>query len=263
MAYELLAGQPPFEGTTPSNLLSAHFNERPRDIRTLRSDTPPALARARDRCLEKDPDERPQSASDLVRVLDSVTSSGAAEAAPAVLLGGRIRLGRALGGWAAATVIVAVTAWAATSTIGLPDWVFPGALGVMLAGLPAIAITWYVQRTARRAYMATPTFTPGGTPSMQGTLATIAIKASPHVSWRRTWIGGALAVGAFAVLVIAFMVMRALGIGPAGSLIGAGKMTAGETMIVADFRGPANDTTLGPPSPRRSAPTSGSRRRST
>jgi tetratricopeptide (TPR) repeat protein len=244
MAYELLAGRPPFDGMTPVKLMNAHFTERPRDLRDVRADTPPALAELVMRCLEKEAAARPQSASDVVRVLETVTSSGAVDAAP-VLMQRPMRLGRALVGWLGATIVVAVTAWAATNTIGLTDWVFPGALGVMLAGLPAIGITWYVQKTARRVYTATPTFTPGGTPSMQGTLATMAIKASPHVSWRRTWIGGAIAVGAFAVLVIGFMVMRALGIGPAGSLIASGKFGTREQLIITDFKSPAGDSTLG------------------
>jgi tRNA A-37 threonylcarbamoyl transferase component Bud32/tetratricopeptide (TPR) repeat protein len=244
VAYEVLTGRPPFEATTPVKLLNAHFNEKPRDVRELRADAPAALAELVMRCLEKSPDARPQSASDVVRVLETVTSSGAVDAAP-VLLQAPMKLGRALAAWAGATIAVALTAWAATNTIGLPDWVFPGSLGVMLAGLPAIGITWYVQRTARRLYTATPTFTPGGTPSMQSTMATLAIKASPHVSWRRTWMGGAIAVGTFAVLVIGFMVLRALGIGPAGSLIGAGKLAAEERLIITDFKSPASDSTLG------------------
>ena len=244
MAYELLAGRPPFEGATAVKIVSAHFSEKPRDIRELRPDTPPALAELVMRCLEKEAAARPQSATDLVRVLETVTSSGAAEVAP-VILRGQMRVGRAIALWAVATILVGLTAWAATSVIGLPEWVFPGSLGVMLAGLPAIGITWYVQRTAQRAYTATPTFTPGGTPSMQGTLATMAIKASPHVSWRRTWMGGAVAVGAFVVLVIGFMVMRALGIGPAATLLTAGKLSANDQVIITDFKSPATDSALG------------------
>jgi len=244
MAYELLAGRPPFTGSSPAKLLGAHLGEAPRDIREVRGDTPPALAELVMRCLAKDPDQRPGQASDLVRVLDSTTSSGAAAAAPSVL-GPRIRLGRALGLWAGATGLVGLVAWAATSVIGLPDWVLPGSLGVMLAGLPAIGFTAWVQRVTQRAYTATPTFTPGGTPAAQGTLVTLAMKASPHVSWQRTWLGGAVAVGAFGVLVIAFMVMRALGIGPAGSLIGRGAFGAKEKLVVADFRSPASDSTIG------------------
>ncbi|HEX6943515.1 MAG TPA: protein kinase [Gemmatimonadaceae bacterium] len=244
MAYELLAGRPPFIGTSPAKLLGAHLGETPRDVREFRPDAPPALADLVMRCLAKDPDHRPSQASDVVRVLDSVTSSGASAAAPAILAP-RIRAGRALAMWAGATALVGLTAWAATAVIGLPSWVFPGSLGVMMAGLPAIAFTAWVQRTTQKAYTATPTFTPGGTPTGQGTLLTLAMKASPHVSWHRTWMGGAIAVGAFVVLVVGWMVMRALGIGPAGSLIGRGAFGAKERLVVADFRSPASDSTLG------------------
>lgn len=245
LAYEVLTGRPPFTGQSPAKLLGAHLGEKPRDVRELRADAPESLAALVMQSLEKDPAARPQMAGDLVRVLDNVTSSGAAMSAPGILAG-RIPIGKAIGLWAAASALVGLTAWAATTVIGLPDWVLPGSLGVMLAGLPIIALTAWVQRVAHRAYTATPTFTPGGTAARpQGTLHTIAIKASPHVSWKRTWMGGAVAVGAFVVLVVGWMVMRALGIGPAGSLLGAGKLGAGDQIILADFKSPAGDSTLG------------------
>ncbi|MEO8226833.1 MAG: protein kinase [Gemmatimonadota bacterium] len=246
MAYELITGQPPFVAASPAKLLAAHMGETPRDPRVHRPDTPAPLAELVLACLAKEPDDRPQQATEMVRVLDTVTSSGSGTAAPAVLHGGRIRLGRALALWAVAAAVVALTAWAATNVVGLPDWVFPGSVGVMLAGVPAILGTAYVQRTALRAYTATPHRTPGGGSSVQhGTFATLALKASPHVSWRRTWLGGSVALGAFAVLVIGFMVTRALGIGPAASLRGTGAFGDRETLIVADFRSPAGDSTLG------------------
>jgi eukaryotic-like serine/threonine-protein kinase len=245
LAYELLCGQTPFHGLAPSRMLAAKLSETPRDIRELRPDTPVALAQIVMRCLEKAPDDRPQNGADIVKVLDTVTSSSSGTAAPVILAGGQIRLGRAVAMWAGATLLVALTAWAATAVIGLPDWVLPGSAGVMLLGLPIIFFTAYVQRTAYRAYTATPSFTPGGNTATHGTMATIAIKASPHVSWRRTWMGGAIAVGAFAALVLAFMVMRALGIGPAGSLIGKGTFGSKETIVVADFKSPASDSALG------------------
>ncbi len=244
MAYEMLAGRPPFIGAT-GKVLGAHFTETPRPVTELRGDTPAALADLVMRCLEKDMARRPQTAADLVRVLDSISSSGATDLAPAILHGGHIRLGRAIGLWAGATALVALTAWAATAAIGIPDWVLPGSLGVMLAGLPVILLTWYVQRTVRQAFTATPAYTPGGSESGHGTFAALAIKASPHFSWRRAWLGGAIAVGAFTALVVGFMVLRALGIGPVGSLMAAGKMDAGGTLVVADFRGPPGDSTLG------------------
>jgi tetratricopeptide (TPR) repeat protein len=247
MSYEMLCGHPPFHGMPPAKVMAAHLGEMPKDIRTLRADVPEALAQLIMACLAKEPLSRPQSAGDLVRVLDTITSSGAATAAPSILAGGRIHFRKALGLWAGATALVALTAWAATEVVGLPDWVFPGALGVMFAGLPVIITTWYVQRVVHKSYTATPQFTPGGNtaPQPQGTMATLAIKASPHLSWNRAWLGGRIAVGGFAAFVLAFMVMRAMGIGPFASLRGTGAFGARETLVVADFESPPSDSTLG------------------
>jgi tetratricopeptide (TPR) repeat protein len=245
MAYEVLTGRPPFTGQSPAKLLGAHLGEKPRDVRELRADTPEPLAALVMQSLEKDPAARPQMAIDVVRVLENVTSSGARAAAPGILAG-RIPIGKALAFWAIGAALVGLTAWAATVVIGLPDWVLPGSIGIMLAGLPIIGFTAWVQRVAHRSYTATPTFTPGGTSAApSGTLHTLALKASPHVSWKRTWMGGAVAVGAFVLLVVGWMVMRALGIGPAGTLLGAGKLGAGDQIILTDFANPANDSTLG------------------
>ena len=86
-------------------------------------------------------------------------------AMPPVLLGGPGMFRKALAIYAAAFVAVAILAKAAIVGIGLPDWVFPGALIVMALGLPVVLWTGYVQRVTRRAMTTTPTFTPGGTPT--------------------------------------------------------------------------------------------------
>lgn len=241
MAFETLAGRTPFVAATPTKLLAAHMTEPAPDILGLRPDCPPALAALVMRCLEKEPQDRPRDSAELVQVLDTITSSGSGATVPEILRGGPIRLGRAVALWAFATIVVALTAWAAREAIGLPDWVLPGAVGVMLAGLPVLLFTAYVQRTTHKAFTATP----NRTPSPQGTMATLAMKASPHVSWRRTWLGGAFAVGGFAVVVLAFMVMRAMGIGPMASLQGKGAFGDRETLMIADFTSPPSDSTLG------------------
>ena len=247
LAYELLAGRPPFVAKTPQKLLAQHMGESAMPITELRGDTPPQLADLVMRCLAKDADARPQQASDIVRVLETVTSGGGHTVMPPILLGGRGMLKKALLAYAIAFVIVAVVAKAAIVAIGLPDWVFPGALVIMAFGLPVILFTAYVHHATRKAVLSTPTFTPGGTPSMmQGTMATIALKASPHMSWRRTAIGGAWAVGGFVFLIGAYMVLRATGIGPFGSLMASGALGKDEKLIVADFPSPSNDSTLGP-----------------
>lgn len=246
MAYELLAGKPPFHGRTPQRMLAAHMGERPQPITELRPDTPPLLAELVMRCLEKEPDNRPQSAQDLVRVLDSVaTSGGAHPAMPQILLGGRPRLGRALAVYAAAFIVVAVVAKAAVVGIGLPTWVLPGAMIVMGLGLPVILFTAFVHRGAHQA-MTMAQLTPGGSPALQSTMTRIAVKASPWVTWRRTTLGGAAMLGLFLLLVAGYMVTRALGIGPAASLMGAGVLTDREKLLIAEFKSPATDTTLGP-----------------
>jgi tetratricopeptide (TPR) repeat protein/TolB-like protein len=246
VAYEVLAGRPPFAGMSPQKLLAAHMGERPQPIGDLRRDTPPLLAELVMRCLEKDPDNRPQSAGDIVRLLDAATSttSGSGAVASAVLLGGRVRLRVALGVWLLAFFAAWLLAKAAIVGIGLPSWVLPGALIVAGLGLPVILFTAFVQRTAHNALLRTPTLTPGGTVAPQGTMATIAFKASPHVSWRRTVRGGILAFSAFALLIAGFMVLRALGIGPAGSLLAAGRITAREPLLVTDFTVKNGDSTL-------------------
>ena len=249
MAYELLAGRPPFLAKTPQRLMAAHMGETPQPINELRAELSPALASFVMRCLAKEADKRPQSAVELLASLDGVTTSDAERAAlPPVLLGGRRMLGKSLAIYAVSVLAVWILAKAAIVGIGLPSWVLPGALGVMALGLPAILFTAYTQHVARRALTATPTFTPGGSarPLPQGTIATMALKAAPRMSFRRTARAGVWTLGAFAVAVSVFMVLRALGIGPAGSLFARGTLAEHERIIVCDFSASTADTSLGP-----------------
>jgi tetratricopeptide (TPR) repeat protein len=248
MAYELIASRPPFPNLPPHKLVFAHMSEAPQPVGELRADCPPALAALVMQCLAKDPIQRPANATELLHRLDAVAStSGTGGALPAILIGGPRTIWRALGIYALAFVAVAILARAAIIAIGLPDWVFTGALIVMALGLPVVLFTAYTQVIARRAATATPTFTPGGTQAAapQGTMATLAIKASPHLSWQRTARGGMIAVGVFVLLVAGFMTLRALGIGPAGSLLAAGKFAANDKIVVAAFDSPGADSSLG------------------
>jgi len=246
MAYELLSGHLVFPDRTPQRMLAAHMSEQPRAIAALRPDVPASIAELVMRCLAKDPQDRPQSASDIVRALDGVSSGSGDAAMPAILLGGPGIFAKALAIYAAAFVVVAIVARAAIVGIGLPDWVFPGALFVMALGLPVVLWTGYVQRVTRRAMTATPTYTPGGTPSTtHGTIANIALKAAPHVSWYRTARGGIYAVGAFVLMIAAFMMLRALGVGPFGSLRAAGQLNRQDRILLTDFRTTNVDSALG------------------
>ena len=246
MAYELLAGRPPFHGRTPHRLLAAHMSEAPTPLADHRPDVPRALADLVMRCLAKDPAARPQSAGELVQLLDAVrTPSGdGLETRAAVSLANRRTLGRALALYAAAFVAVALVAWVAIGAIGLPDWVFPGALIVMALGLPVVLFTGLVHHQSHRARTASAV-TPGGSPARPSGLTTLAVRARPHVTWRRTALGVGAAVLLFAALVAGYMTMRALGVGPAGTLMAAGVLGHRDRVLIADFAGPPSDTLLG------------------
>ena len=76
--YEMLAGRRAFERPTSSETLAAILNEEPPAISQLAPGTPPALARVIKRCLEKDPEQRFQSASDLAFALEALSESSGA-----------------------------------------------------------------------------------------------------------------------------------------------------------------------------------------
>jgi serine/threonine-protein kinase len=71
VAYEMLAGRPPFVHSGLRALLAAHQNETPPPIAESRADTPPWLAGLVMQLLEKRPEDRPQGAGDVLRTLDA------------------------------------------------------------------------------------------------------------------------------------------------------------------------------------------------
>jgi eukaryotic-like serine/threonine-protein kinase len=247
LAYELLAGRPPFAAMSPRKLLAAHMGERPQPIAELRPDTPPMLADLVTQCLEKDPDARPQSAADIARLLDVVTTGTSHSALAATALSRPGAAKRALLVYALAFIAVVIVAKAAVVGIGLPDWVMPASIVLMILGLPIIAMTAYTQKVARRALLATPrtNATGNGTGAQHSTMATLALKASPHLSWGRTAAIGLYGLAGFVAAIGLFMALRASGIGPFGSLLGAGKLADKDKIIVADFTSTGSDTTLG------------------
>lgn len=139
---------------------------------------------------------------------ETITSGDGIPPMPELAIGGPASFRKALLFYAIAFVAVAVLAKAAIVVIGLPDWVFPGALTVMGLVLPVVLFTG-------------------------------------HLSWQRTARVGAYALGAFVLVIGAFMELRERGLGPAGSLLGAGKLTMRDQILVADFRASAANAALG------------------
>ncbi|MEP7345503.1 MAG: protein kinase, partial [Gemmatimonadaceae bacterium] len=78
IAYEMLTGSHPFAGRTAQALVAAHLTETPAPIAERRANVPPLLAALVTRLIEKDPHARPQSANEVLQVLDGVATGSVA-----------------------------------------------------------------------------------------------------------------------------------------------------------------------------------------
>jgi eukaryotic-like serine/threonine-protein kinase len=72
--YELLCGQPPFDGPTSFAVASAHVGERPRRPRSLRPDIPEELEAVIAKALAKHPNNRFQTPTELRQALHQATN---------------------------------------------------------------------------------------------------------------------------------------------------------------------------------------------
>jgi len=75
--YEMLAGKRAFQKPTSTETMTAILNEDPPGISQIVPSIPPALPRVVYRCLEKNPEQRFQSASDLAFALEALSDSSA------------------------------------------------------------------------------------------------------------------------------------------------------------------------------------------
>lgn len=75
--YEMLTGKRAFHKTTSVDTMSAILNEEPAPVSQVAQNVPPALQRTVHRCLEKSPERRFQSASDLAFALEALSDSQA------------------------------------------------------------------------------------------------------------------------------------------------------------------------------------------
>jgi serine/threonine protein kinase/tetratricopeptide (TPR) repeat protein len=79
LAYEMLTGEPPFRGRSLQQILSAHAAHQPQNVTDIRPSVPPALAALVIRCLLKHPADRPQSADEVLRELEALSTGVAVE----------------------------------------------------------------------------------------------------------------------------------------------------------------------------------------
>ena len=150
LGYEMLAGRTPFTAPTPQAMLAAHITQAPEPVAKLRPAVSPALNGVLMRCLEKRAADRWQSAAELLSQLEAATTpSGglAPTAATAAISSGteeairRYHPGRVALLFAAASAGVLGLVSVLVHRLGLPDWVFTGAVVLLLIGLPIMLVT--------------------------------------------------------------------------------------------------------------------------
>ncbi|HEX7025182.1 MAG TPA: serine/threonine-protein kinase, partial [Gemmatimonadales bacterium] len=118
LAYEMLAGEPPFRGSTAQALIAAQLTRTPTALTESRPAVPAGLAAVIHRCLEKRPADRFQTAEELMAALEpaaTVTPAGATPATPAAAAataGQEWPLPRVLGYFALAGAAMLGVAWA-------------------------------------------------------------------------------------------------------------------------------------------------------
>jgi eukaryotic-like serine/threonine-protein kinase len=110
VVYEMATGQRAFAGKSQASLISAILKDEPLPISKLQPMTPPALDRLVKVCLAKDPDDRLQTAHDVMQELKWIAEGPAPTAAAVSVRGFRERLL-----WAGGLLATAFVAWLAGS----------------------------------------------------------------------------------------------------------------------------------------------------
>ncbi len=87
--YEMATGQKAFSGKTQASLIAAIIERVPPAISTISPMTPPAFDRVVKACLDKDPDDRWQTAHDVMLELRWVAEGGSAAGLPAPVVARR------------------------------------------------------------------------------------------------------------------------------------------------------------------------------
>ena len=100
--YQMLTGEAPFGSGSPSEVMRRVIVTPPKSIRTLRAETPGAVADVVEKALAKKADDRYQTAGELAQALrDAATSTGVKRALG--MVGGRTLR------WAAVAIVLLVT----------------------------------------------------------------------------------------------------------------------------------------------------------
>ncbi len=213
--YEMLSGRPPFTGATARSVFGKHLTADVPPITHGRAVVPASIGNALTRALAKAPSDRFGTAQDLAEALRSIPSARRPRwrhpLAVAGLFGG-------------ASLLLLAVVYALMIQLGLPAWVVPGALALLVAGLPIVTTTAILER---------------------GDGARPGHGIRRWLTWPRVLSGGGLAFTALGAAIVIYLSMRSLGIGPVGTLLATGALERGGRIVLADFENRTADPTLG------------------
>lgn len=154
------------------------------------------------------------------------------------MIGGRSLL-QILGLYAAGSWLVLQVVDVLVDNMGLPDWVFPFAVVLLLIGLPIILTTAVVQKRLSGGAGLAGSATDGREAAGQAVEADPASVASPEIrrlfTWRNAIVGGGLAFVMLATVTGGFMYMRNSGVGPVGSLVAKGVLEERAPLVLTEF----------------------------
>jgi Tol biopolymer transport system component len=144
MLYEMATGRRAFEGKTRTSLIAAIVSSQPPSISSVQGMSPPALDHVVRKCLEKDPEDRWQSARDVAAELQWIAEGGSRAGLPGIVsTRRRVREGLA---WAVAGVatLAAVgfaVAWArrAPKPAAVVRFQVPNPPGIFAVGPPLLS----------------------------------------------------------------------------------------------------------------------------
>jgi eukaryotic-like serine/threonine-protein kinase len=117
--YEMTAGKRPFSGKSQISMASSILEADPEPISVLKPNTPPAFEHVVTTCLQKDPEERYQTAHDIKLELQWIAAGRSSPAVAAPLQAGASNA-RQRFGWAAAVALAIVLGAVAGMFINRP-----------------------------------------------------------------------------------------------------------------------------------------------
>jgi tetratricopeptide (TPR) repeat protein len=167
-----------------------------------------------------------------------------------------------VGSWGVLQVVESIT-----ENAGLPDWVPPFAIILLLIGLPVVLATAFVQEgtlgsgpdvddSTAGAPAASTTAEAGAGAGDPNALEDGVVPGAVHgpdtagvrhrlFTWRNAIAGGVAAFALLGILVAGYFVLWSAGIGPVGSLAAQGVFEDGERVVMANFRNATPDSLLG------------------